>query len=183
MSKTFLIGDTHFCHSNILKFTKEDGTLLRPGFSSIQEHDEFLIDRWNSVVSCGDKVYHLGDVGFFNTTSAIKILNRLNGTKILIKGNHDNLKLSVYAQIFKDVRAYHVLDKFVLSHIPLHVESLYRWTANIHGHLHANNVCISLNGIKSLDPRYVNISCEQINFTPIDFEEIRSKYKKLIPNL
>ena len=183
MSKTFLIGDTHFCHSNILKFTKEDGSLLRPGFNSIQEHDEFLINNWNSVVSPNDKVYHVGDVGFFNTTSALEILNKLNGTKILIKGNHDNLKLSVYSQVFKDVRAYHVLDKFVLSHIPIHVDSLYRWKANIHGHLHSTNVCTMIDGVLVRDKKYINVSCEQINFTPVDFEKIRSEYQEFLPNL
>jgi calcineurin-like phosphoesterase family protein len=91
----------------------------------------------------------------------------LNGTKILIKGNHDNLKLSQYAQMFKDVRATHTLDKFVLSHIPIHPDSLARWKANIHGHTHANNLD---------DPRYINVSVEQINYTPIDFEEIKASY-------
>lgn len=165
MSKTFLIGDTHFGHSNILKFETADGTLLRPGFSCIQEHDEFLITNWNSVVKSQDKVYHLGDVGFFNPTQARKILSRLNGTKVLIKGNHDNLKLSFYQEFFKDVRAYHVLDRLLLSHIPIHEASLSRWKANIHGHLHSNRLS---------DPRYINVSCEQINFTPIDFESLRS---------
>lgn len=166
MAKTFLISDTHFGHSNILTFKRNDGTPLRI-FNSIQEHDEYLIDQWNAIVSTNDKVYHLGDVGFKNFTYLEHILNRLNGTKVLIKGNHDGFKLVQYAKYFKDIRGSHVLDKFILTHIPIHPDSLSRWKANIHGHLHAN----SLN-----DKRYFNVSVEQLNYKPIDFEEIRSFY-------
>lgn len=167
MSKTFLISDTHFGHSNILTFKNQDGSLLRPNFRCIAEHDEILIDNWNSVVSSQDKVYHLGDVGFNNWTKLSYVLQRLNGTKVLIKGNHDNHKASQYLQYFKDIRAGHVLDKMLLTHIPIHPDSLARWKLNIHGHMHGN---------KLPDKRYLNISVEQINYTPIDFEEIRSLY-------
>lgn len=165
----FLIGDTHFGHSNILTFKKEDGSLLRPGFDDITDMDETIIRNWNKVVGAKDKVYHLGDVGFKNFTQTSLILSRLNGEKVLIKGNHDNLKLSQYAQHFKDVRAYHQIDKFVLSHIPVHPDSIARWKGNIHGHLHHRNID---------DNRYWNVSVEQINYTPISFEElkIRKRY-------
>lgn len=167
--KTFLIGDTHFGHSNILKFTREDGTLLRSNFENIYEHDEFLIQQWNKVVRPSDKVYHLGDIGFKNYTALSQILSRLNGTKVLIKGNHDGFKLSQYAQHFKDVRGSHTLDKFILTHIPIHPFSVSRWKGNIHGHLHD----LSLD-----DPRYINVSVERLdNYTPVDFEFIREKYK------
>ena len=167
MAKTFLISDTHFSHNNILTFKKEDGTPLRDGFYDIHHHDETLIENWNKVVSPQDKVYHLGDVGFTNWTLLDSILSRLNGTKVLIKGNHDNHKLSQYAQHFKDIRASHVLDKMILTHIPIHPDSLSRWKANIHGHTHGNNLS---------DKRYFNVSVEQIKYKPIDFEEIRSFY-------
>jgi calcineurin-like phosphoesterase family protein len=165
--KTFLISDTHFGHANILRFMRDDGTPLRGGFTDIHHHDEFLIQNWNNVVGVNDKVYHLGDVGFKNFAKVKATMDRLNGTKVLIKGNHDNFKLSQYAQIFKDVRAYHVLDKFVLSHIPVHPYSVTRWKANIHGHLHDSVLP---------DKKYINVSVEQIGYTPIDFELIRSKY-------
>ena len=88
---TFLISDTHFGHKNILSFKRNDGTSLRPAFNSIEEHDEFLIDNWNKVVSPTDKIYHLGDVGFYNVSKLLEVMSRLNGRKVLIKGNHDNL--------------------------------------------------------------------------------------------
>lgn len=176
--KTFLISDTHFGHANVLTFTKEDGTRLRPYWDTIEDHDEDLIQRWNNTVGVNDKVYHLGDVGFRNYTSLASILNRLNGTKVLIKGNHDNFKLDQYANHFKDIRAYHVLDKFVLSHIPVHPESVSRWKGNIHGHLHANIVEKSPH---HPDKRYLNVSVEQISYTPIDFEELRAIFKEREP--
>ncbi len=165
--KTFLIADTHFGHANILTFKRNNGLPLRD-FPNIDEHDELLIDNWNSVVSTNDKVYHLGDVGFKSFSKLGYILERLNGTKVLIKGNHDGFKLSQYQQYFKDIRGTHQLDKFILSHIPIHPESLSRWRGNIHGHVHDNTL---------QDDRYINVSVENINFTPIDFEEIRSRYK------
>lgn len=163
--KTFLISDTHFGHGNILTFLNPDGTKVRD-FSSVEEMNETMIENWNKTIGPQDKVYHLGDVLFTKKWLDL-IMPRLNGNKVLIKGNHDNLKLSQYAQYFKEVRAYWVLDKFVLSHVPLHPKSVTRWKANIHGHLHNN----SLN-----DPRYINVSVERINYTPIDFEEIREHF-------
>lgn len=165
--KTFLISDTHFGHKGVTQFLREDGTKLRP-WDSVEEMDEALIANWNKVVSPNDKVYHLGDVVI--NRKALKTLWRLNGTKVLIKGNHDLFKLDEYTPFFKDIRAYHVLDKFLLAHIPVHPDSLERWKGQIHGHLHANKVD---------DPRYFNVSVENINYTPIDFEAIREYYANL----
>jgi len=176
MAKTFLISDTHFGHSNILTFKRDNGTPLRD-FPDIYYHDEHLIQQWNKTVSPLDKVYHLGDVGFKSFSRLGPTLERLNGTKVLIKGNHDGFKLSQYAQYFKDIRGSHQLDKFILTHIPIHPQSLSRWKANIHGHLHANVVQERIHGLGLVDDtRYVNVAVEQINYTPIDFEEIRSKF-------
>jgi len=173
MSNCFVISDTHFGHSNILTFKRTDGTPLREGFTSIKDHDLELIKRWNSVVNKGDKVYHLGDVGFTNFPYIKNIFDALNGTKVLIKGNHDNFKLSQYMQIFKDVRATHVLDKWVLSHVPVHPQSLDRWKGNLHGHLHEHCIMETIPGLgKQDDSRYRNLCVEHINYTPVPFEEI-----------
>jgi len=178
MSNTFLISDTHFGHANILTFQKTDGSLLREGFKDIKDHDLELIKRWNSVVNKKDKVYHLGDVGFTNFPCVKEIFDALNGTKILIKGNHDNFKLSQYTQIFKDVRATHVLDKFVLSHVPIHPQSLDRWKGNIHGHLHEHKIHETIPGVGyQEDSRYLNVCVEHIDYTPISFEEVKKHYE------
>lgn len=160
---TFLISDTHFNHNNILTFLNSDGSKLRP-FNTIEEMNETLIKNWNSVVGVNDKVYHLGDVAFKNAHSLTSIMPRLHGMKVLIKGNHDTLKPSTYLEYFYDVRAYHVLDKIVLAHIPIHPDSLSRWRGQVHGHVHSNTLP---------DKRYFNASVENINYTPVAFEEIR----------
>lgn len=167
----FLISDTHFSHSNILTFLNPDGSRLR-SFDSVAEMDETMVENWNKVVKPNDRVYHLGDVCFKNAYLQA-IMPRLNGTKVLIKGNHDELKPSQYLQYFKDIRACSILDKFLLTHIPIHPDSLSRWKANIHGHLHSNVVKLP-DGTP--DKRYINVSCEQINYTPIPFETIRGRY-------
>ena len=163
----WLISDTHFGHGNVLTFKREDGSPLRD-FKSVEEMGETMVERWNSVVGKNDRVYHLGDVVI--NRKYLPILDRLNGRKVLVKGNHCIFKLSDYAKYFDDIRAYHKLDNFILSHIPIHPDSLARWCdGNLHGHLHSNRVM--LNG--EIDKRYFNVSVEQINYTPISFEDVK----------
>jgi calcineurin-like phosphoesterase family protein len=101
--------------------------------------DEEMVRRWNEVVKDGDKVYHLGDVVMMRST--LPTLARLNGTKRLVRGNHDIFKTKVYLQYFKEIYGVRVLEDMVLTHVPLHPESVtQRWRTNIHGHLHANVV-------------------------------------------
>jgi calcineurin-like phosphoesterase family protein len=160
----FLISDTHFGHGNILNFKDKEGNAVRP-FSSVEEMDETLIENWNKVVKPSDKIYHLGDVSI--PRKGLDCLARCNGDKILIRGNHDIFKLKDYMQYFRDVRGYNVIHGFIFSHIPIHSESKGRFKANIHGHLHTN---------KLEDKFYFNVSVEQINYTPINFEEIKSNF-------
>lgn len=172
--KTFLISDHHFNHHNILNFKRDDGTPLRV-FDNTSHMNEYMIECHNKVVGVNDKVYFLGDVAMGNVTEFDNIMCRLNGEKILIKGNHDCLKLANYVKWFKDIRATHILDKFILSHIPIHVESLGRWKANIHGHTHYRAVESSPH---HEDKRYYSVCVERQNYTPVDFEYIRSLYKE-----
>jgi calcineurin-like phosphoesterase family protein len=168
MANVFLISDTHFGHENMYKFLNEDGTRVRHQFEDAKAGDSAMIENWNRVVAPKDKVYHLGDV--FINRKARFILDALNGDKVLIKGNHDIFKLDDYTPFFRDIRAYHVLDKIVLSHVPIHRESMGRFRGNVHGHLHANTV---------KDPLYKSVCVEHINYTPIEFSEIQKYYKEL----
>jgi calcineurin-like phosphoesterase family protein len=165
----FLISDTHFGHINMLNFTRENGEPLRP-FSNVDEMNDVLIKNWNSVVAPHDKVYHLGDVTM-NATS-LDLLHNLNGTKILIKGNHDIQALKYYLPHFKDIRGTHELDGILLSHIPVSESQKSRYRGNVHGHLHDKNMS---------DPWYYNVSVEQIDYTPIPFEEIQKYYSQKQP--
>lgn len=169
----FFIGDTHFGHSNILTFQRSDGRgLLRPGFSSIEEHDELLVANWNSVVRPQDKVYHLGDVSI--KKGGLEIIKRLNGHKRLIGGNHDIFRTRDYLEAgFEEISGYRVIDKIIFSHIPIHVGSLGRYRANVHGHLHDNRVTLdSLEG-NTVDPRYLCVSVEHVDYIPRELQELK----------
>lgn len=160
---TFFIGDTHFGHKNILTFTRNDGTPLR-SFPSIEEMDEHLVKCWNSVVKDTDLVYHMGDVVM--NRKNLPIVHRLNGRKILIRGNHDMAPISELLEHFEEIYATYCMKDIILSHIPIAKESLDRFGTNVHGHLHAHN----LN-----DPVYFNVSAEQLDYTPISLEDLRKK--------
>ncbi len=139
-----------------------------------------MVERWNKVVGVKDKVYHLGDVVMpKNHRKLDEIMLRLNGTKVLIKGNHDELKPARYLEYFKDIRGSHLLDKLVLTHIPVHRDSLTRWRGNIHGHLHARAVTMpsGYSSVEVEDPKYFCASVERIDFTPIEFEVVNKIFK------
>jgi len=133
--------------------------------------DEALVENWNKVVGPKDKVYHLGDVAI--ARRGLKILKRLNGTKILIKGNHDIFRIEEYLEYFKDVRACGKKGDYVLSHVPMHPDCLSRFKGNIHGHLHAYNVLQN----NELDKRYVCVSVEQTDFAPIAWEDAIKRFQ------
>lgn len=174
MTDTFLVADPHFGHSGVCRFLREDGTKLRP-WDTPDEMDEALVDNWNKVVSAKDRVYVLGDVVI--NRRCLPILERVNGRLVLIKGNHDIFKLEDYAKYFDDIRSSHKLDNYILSHIPIHPDSLARWCGgNIHGHLHSNRV-MTPDG-KSIDPRYFSVSVEHTDFTPMSFNEVKLRFEK-----
>lgn len=175
MSNIFLCSDHHFDHKNILTFTRNDGSPLRK-FDDVTHMNEYMVMQHNRRVSPNDKVYFLGDVTMSRNAKGLGILRRMNGEKILIKGNHDLASSNMYLEHFKDIRACHQLDGFILSHIPVHPNSLSRWKANIHGHLHANVVTIGDTLVP--DPRYINVSMERlISYTPISLEQLKAGQK------
>ena len=177
MPAIFLVSDTHFGHTGVCKFTRNDGvTKLRP-WDNADEMDEEMIKRWNETVRPNDKVYHLGDVVI--NRKALKTLHRLNGDKVLIRGNHDIFRDDEYRQHFRELRAYHILNGMIMSHIPIHTESLGRFGTNIHGHLHANRVMIQKHAkaTPEIDPRYHCVCVEQTDFRPILFEDVIKRIK------
>ena len=186
MPTTFLVSDTHFGHEKTCTvFKRADGSPLRP-FSSAEEMDEEMIKRWNDRVRPKDKVYHLGDVVI--NRKFLSVLGRLNGDKVLIRGNHDIFKLEDYTPYFRDIRGCHVMNGMIFTHIPVHEESLGRFGTNVHGHLHYQRVMkqdivdnknghVIHNGLK-VDPRYFNVSVEQTDYAPISLEEVNERILK-----
>lgn len=179
MPAVFLTSDTHFGHTGVCRFTESDGvTKIRP-WTDPDEMDEEMVKRWNATVRPNDKVYHLGDVVI--NRKSLGIMSRLNGDKVLIRGNHDIFRDEEYREHFRELRAYHVMNGMILSHIPLHPESLGRFGTNIHGHLHTNRVK-KIIGVdvrtgefkysKENDVRYHCVCVEQTDFTPILLEDV-----------
>ena len=185
MSSVFLVSDTHFGHSGVCSFMRNDGvTKLRP-FDNPDEMDEFMVEAWNKKVKPTDKIYHLGDVVI--NRKALKIMHRLNGDKVLIRGNHDIFRDNEYREYFRELRAYHVMSGMILSHIPLHTDSLGRFGTNIHGHTHANRVMkprgfdVKTGEIlysNEVDVRYHCVCVEQTDWAPILFEEVIDRIKQ-----
>jgi len=173
MPSVFLVSDTHFGHTGVCRFVRNDGvTKLRP-WDTAEEMDEAMVRAWNERVRPNDKVYHLGDVVI--NRKALGIMRRLNGDKVLIRGNHDIFKDTDYREHFRELRAYHVMNGMILSHIPIHSESLGRFGVNIHGHTHANRVMMpGFNGkiTDIVDVRYHCVCVEQTDFAPILFEDV-----------
>lgn len=160
--ESWLISDTHFGHRNILTF-EANGRLVRP-FSSVEEMDELMVERWNSVVGPHDRVYHLGDVVI--NRRCLPILSRLKGKKVLIKGNHDIFSLKDYTPYFEDIRAYKVYPAhgIICSHVPVYTGQLTaRFGTNVHGHMHTSRLW---------DARYINVCVENIDYTPINLNEL-----------
>ena len=178
MPAVFLVSDTHFGHKGVCQFTRSDGvTKLRP-WDTPEEMDEAMVKAWNERVGPKDKVYHLGDVVI--NRRAFPTLARLNGDKVLIRGNHDIFRDDEYRTYFRELRAYHVMNGMILSHIPIHEESLGRFGVNIHGHLHANRVMKAGPAAgefvnKVVDPRYHCVCVEHTDFAPILFEDVQKR--------
>ena len=189
MSKEiFFISDTHFGHANMLKFTNYDGTRMRP-FDSIEELDELMIENWNKMVKPRDKIYHLGDV-VYHCKNRDQIMQRLNGEKILVRGNHDKDQLGWYMKYFKDIRAtFHIDGNYLLSHFPIHPDSKGRFVRGLHGHIHAQQVMreypvVTLEGYPDIerepDPWYRNCCVEVNDYAPISFQLIKEETENLI---
>ena len=153
---SFFIADTHFNDEKILRYEN------RP-FASVSEMNEEIVRCWNGKVGEGDSVYFLGDVG---DDSFVK---RLNGTKFLVKGNHDRSENAHYREAgFREVYDLPViLENFwILSHEPLYVCKNMPY-ANIFAHVHANPI------YKDFSEQSFCVSVERINYTPISFDEIK----------
>lgn len=179
---SLFVSDTHFGHANIIQFKGDDGKAIRP-FATIEEHDELMVENWNRVVRPQDRVYHLGDVVM--NRRCLPIMERLNGKKVLIKGNHDIFPLKDYVKYFEDIRAYKVFPNhgIICSHIPVHPREVSgRWKLNVHGHLHQNIVETRVFEMpyNVPDTRYMNICVEHTNYTPVTLEEITARISAIV---
>ncbi|MCP4521000.1 MAG: hypothetical protein GY827_04790 [Cytophagales bacterium] len=138
------------------------------GFENAQEHDNHIIEKWNSVVTKKDIVWILGDITM-EKKDPLKLLDRLNGSKKVVLGNHD--RPQDVPDMLKHVN--HVCSSFtkknvIFTHIPIHPQEMNRFRLNVHGHLHENLVLEwEIGGVQVPDKRFINVSCERVDFTPV----------------
>ena len=161
MKDIWFISDTHFYHSNIIKYCD------RP-FASAEEMNEAMVERWNALVKPNDHVWHLGDVamGFGGDHHTLTwLLSRLNGKKRLVVGNHDNLKSPALHGAFEKIELWRGWKDqgFTCVHIPLPLEALRDGNVCVHGHTHTNLL---------KDPHYINVCVEQTDYKPVHMDDI-----------
>jgi calcineurin-like phosphoesterase family protein len=135
----WITSDLHFGHANIMKFCP----VTRYGFKDTDDMREQMIAEWNKDVGQDDETFILGDFAFLPAKDAVAILRRLNGTKILIEGNHDRKLLNdpAFRAEFKEVHPYlrynHNGQIVIMFHYPIaEFDQMHRGACHLHGHLH-----------------------------------------------
>ena len=175
-SDVWFTGDTHFGHSNIIKYCG------RP-FKSVEEMDQTLIDNWNSVVKPGDLVYHVGDFSFHRDPKDVEeLLENLNGEILLVRGSHDKV---FYRYVILDapyIRELHIGPTIILCHYAMRVwpKSHYgSW--HLYGHSHATlpEILSPDNGRIPRGAFSFDVGVDAWNFTPVSFAQVEARmYKK-----
>lgn len=130
MSQVKFIGCLHFGHKWIAQYR---------GFQDEYYHDEHLISEWNKSVHKKDLVYILGDITM-ETAEHYYQLDRLNGRKIVVLGNHDLHKdIKELLKYVESVAGMIDYKGFCLTHAPIHPSEISFYNGNIHAHIHHTN--------------------------------------------
>lgn len=163
--ETFFTSDTHFYHHGII-------TLCKRPYVDAEAMNEALVTNWNNTVKPDDVVFHLGDVIFSRN---LDIVAKLNGTKVLVHGNHDNVeKLTPY---FDAVMHYHEMKieghKVVMFHYPIE-----DWNGKFHGsiHLHGHSHGRARNIPNRMDVGVDGFGAKK-GYRPVSFKEIIEEMK------
>lgn len=178
-------ADTHFGHANAIKYCG------RP-FETKYEMDRAMIANWNSRVGPRDTIYHLGDFSFYGSIETTKLVQRLNGYKILIRGNHDKGE-SFY--IRAGFNAYYTstpsnpleFEEFLISHYPYwetydHDDRKHKFADRML-HKRGNRwlLCGHIHEKWKSKGHCINVGVDQWNFAPVSIHEIRT-YREVIEN-
>lgn len=186
--KLFFTSDTHWGHSNIIRFCN------RP-YESVEEMNEKLIENWNNVVPEDGIVFHLGDFAFGGSLLWKSVCERLNGKKHLIIGNHDMKNLRAGAEaLFDSVNMQLQLsidDRTVyLNHYPfLCYGGVWRNADNtvwqLFGHTHLqkeNNSGKDFERLKYAFPTQYDVGTDFNDYKPISYSELSEKISFQVEN-
>lgn len=181
LNNVFLTSDQHFFHGNIIKYCNRpwnsgkdsDGNIIVTQ-KDIEEMNEEMIMRWNSVVPNDGIVYHLGDFALGDRNKIKEIIPLLNGKINLIMGNHDTKSVDFYYECgFNRVYDHPILlkDFFILSHEPISFLNKNSCFGNIYGHVHDSDVyktfsvnsccvCVERHDYKPISLKYIVERCK-----------------------
>lgn len=180
-------SDTHFNHNAILNFCN------RP-FDTIEEHDQQLINNWNSVVKPDDTVFHLGDFCFGGRPKWQSIIEQLNGHIILILGNHDFKQLTqgieaLFDYVTQQMKIQIGTRTVYLNHFPFlcfangNIQT-YKENYNIQlfGHIHSGPKSTSedLSRCSILYPTQYDVGVDNNNLTPVSWNQIKQTINQQI---
>lgn len=170
MSETFFTSDTHWGHSNIIKYSK------RP-YKDVEEMNEMMLQEWNKIVKPQDVIYHMGDVSFMPFPKLKNYLYRMNGTIHVTLGNHDKDITRNQSELLRQgkiasITHYRELNMggefIVLFHYGQRVwNKSHRGSIHLYGHSHGS---LPPHG-KSVD---VGVDCKEITheYRPIHLDEV-----------
>ena len=154
----YVIGCTHFGHAGIIDLAN------RP-FENVDHMNRSLVQNWNRVVRPGDTIYHLGD---FAWSDHLYWADQLNGTLVLIGGNHDRknpMRSIPYLEIRRDKKLW------CLFHYPIEEwNGWYSGSFHVHCHTHDQRIITA--------PGRFNCTVEANNYAPISLEKVRFELTK-----
>lgn len=164
----------NYGHINIIKHCN------RP-FECIEEHDNILIDNYNSVVSSKDYVIHLGDFSFSRGKNDIfinNIIKKLNGKIIIIFGNHDKYAKTKKELFFQSCDGIHEVkigsEKIICCHYPLlSWNKAFYGSRHVFGHVHSSPIKYFKH-----QPNSYDVGVDNNNFTPIAYEDLILKLEE-----
>lgn len=159
MGKTFFISDHHFHHRNIIRYCD------RP-FVNVTEMDEHMITMWNSVVGPDDRVIHGGDFMLCGIDKTTAMLQRLNGYKVLVRGNHDGTQNRMLRAGFDEVYNTWMEGGVRVDHIPIGTTGYFKTYSMyyLYGHVHNHD--------RPREPNQINICVEAQDYTPKTLGEL-----------
>lgn len=161
--KIWLTTDTHFRHHK----------MIAKGYRPADF--EYRIEKnWNRLINPLDVVIHLGDVICGHDEDLSMINDRLNGTKILVRGNHDHGRSFTW---FVDHGFASVCDGMTIGNIYLtHEPSVGlppNCIVNVHGHLHSDG---HRDDEYNLQPYHCLLSLEATDYHPVELHSFVQKH-------
>lgn len=186
-SNIFFTSDTHFNHENIMKLCN------RP-WNNVNDMNEYMIEQWNSVTDKDSLIFHLGDFAWGNNW--MPILNRLNGRKILIMGNHDFKNKDSYAfehgfeyvtqQMFINIEH----RKVILNHFPMlcyggtyrkDEDKVYQLFGHVHSGPHSDSG-LDIKRLVNLFPTQYDVGVDNNEFRPFSWSHANGIIQEQINN-